>query len=306
MHTALVSEWGQAPKYVEADTPSIPPVESGDVQIKVLAAGLHRLVRARATGQHYSSKNLPHIPGVDGTGTTSEGNTVYFITIGTGVGSFSEVVNVPKRAVIPLPDGVDPYKAAGFVNPALSSWMALKKRTENLPPNFSVLIMGVTSASGVIAVSVAKALGASRIIGCARNPETLSTLGLDSTIVLQPKVDETDFSEAASVDVILDYMYGPPTEHLLRSVSFPKPVQYVHIGSVAGLDLTLPGSVLRSQNLTIRGSGHGSWSFGDMAAELPALLDAFRRMELSEPNRVPLSKVEETWSSETERMVFVP
>ena len=217
------------------------------------------------------------------------------------------MVHVPKEAVTPLPEGIDPYKAAGFINPAFSSWMALKKRTAGAPASFSVLIMGATSASGEIAISVARALGATKVTGCARDPQTLSKLGLDEIIVLQADVQETDFGAAAAdVDVILDYMYGPPTEHLLRCTGFTKAVQYVHIGSVTGLDITLPGSVLRSKNLTIRGSGPGSFSHADMDEELPLLLEALKGMQLKEVKKVPLSRVEEAWGWGGERIVFVP
>ena len=272
-------------------------------QITVIAAGLHGLVRSRAAGKHYSSKTLPHTPGTDGVGRTPEGQTVYFSTFATG-GSFSEIINVPKAAVTPLPEGIDPYQAAGLVNPALSSWMSLKTRVDHLPKGFTVLIMGATSASGEIAISVARSLGARKVIGCARNAQTLSSLCLDETIVLRPIVEETDLSNAADVDVILDYMYGPPTEHLLRSVSFTRPVQYVHIGSVAGLDITLPGSVLRSKNLTLRGAGPGSWSFADMRVELPKLLEAFRTMDLRAVKKVPLRDIEEAWGWTGQRLVF--
>lgn len=305
MHTASVSEWGQAPKYIEADTPAEPTPESNMVRIKVMAAGLHRLVRSRAAGKHYSNPALPHIPGTDGVGTTSDGKTVYFSTLTTG-GSFSDVVTVPQKAVTPLPDNVDPYQAAVFVNPALSSWMALKHRTQNLPPNFTALIMGVTSASGEIAVSVARALGAGTVIGCARDADKLAQLGLDGTIVLQSETQETDFSAAGNADVILDYIYGAPAEHLLRSVRFAKPVQYVHIGSLAGLEISLHGSILRSKNLTIRGSGKGSWSVAEAEAEVPLLLEAFRTIEPRELKRVPLSRIEEAWNGETGRVAFVP
>lgn len=184
MFTASVLEWGHAPEHIQTETPRVPRADSGNVQLKVLAAGLHRLVQSRAAGTHYSSGNLPHIPGTDGVGTTQDGPVVYFSMFKTG-GSFSAVVNVPKQAVTPLPEGVDPYQVAAFVNPALSSWMAWSKRTNTLPPGFSVLIMGARSASGAIAISIARALGASKVIGSARDVTSLSTLALDETITLQ-------------------------------------------------------------------------------------------------------------------------
>ncbi|KAF2436711.1 hypothetical protein EJ08DRAFT_654898 [Tothia fuscella] len=234
MYGVLVTNWSKAPIYVELDNPSIP--DPGTVQIKVTATGLHSVVRSRASGKHFSSGDLPHVPGVDGVGKTSDGQSVYFSTFNTG-GSYCDVVNVPRQAISPLPAGVDEIQVAAYTNPGLSSWMALKTRTNNLPPNFTVLIMGTTSASGTFAVSVARALGAGRVIGCARNTKKMSSLGLDEMIELREPVADTDFSMARDVDVVLDYLYGAPTEQLFKSpLASSRRVQYVHIGGLAGLE----------------------------------------------------------------------
>jgi len=185
MHAAQVQQWGQAPKYTELPSPSLPPAGSGLIQIKVEAAGLHRLVRSRASGSHYSVKNLPHTPGTDGVGRTPDGELVYFSCFPEAIsGSFRELVNVPLKNVKPLPKSTDPIQAAGLMNPGLSSWMALRSRCQDLPANFSVLIMRATSASGKLAFSLARILGAKRVIGCARNEAALKTLGLDESLSL--------------------------------------------------------------------------------------------------------------------------
>ena len=303
MHAAQIAQWGQSPKYVQVDTPPSTPTDSTNVQIKVSAAGLYSLVRSRAAGTHYSANTMPHIPGTDGVGTTADGQDVYFSSFATG-GSFCDLVNVPKQAVTPLPSGVDRLQAAAFVNPGLSSWMALQARS-NAPPNFSVLIMGATSASGSMAISIARALGAGKVVGCARNVDKLKTLGLDDTIPLLDPVTDTDFSKM-NVDVVLDYMYGPPAEHLLKTLPAPSRVQYLQIGCLAGLDITLPGPVLRSKNIIMKGSGPGSFSMEKMGEELPKLLEAFKQIKPHKLRVVPFSQIESAWDESGERTVFVP
>ncbi|KAL8947560.1 MAG: hypothetical protein Q9222_006174, partial [Ikaeria aurantiellina] len=206
------------PRFASTSKPPEPEASSGLVQLKVLATGLHRLVRSRATGQHYSSTGVPNIPGIDGVGETPDGQRVFFLCFKDG-GSFAEYINVPRKMTWPLPSGLDPVHAAGLVNPALSSWMAMTARCDNLPPDFSVLIMGATSASGRLAIPLARALGAKRIIGCARNEEKLKTLeGLDDCIILQDPAGSSEFSQLGHVDVILDYVYGPAAVQLLKSL----------------------------------------------------------------------------------------
>lgn len=304
MHSAQVTDWGQPPKYVEIKTPKIPDRKCGLVQIRVVAVGCHKLVRARAAGTHYAIDTLPHTPGVDGVGTTEDGRLVYFTTFATG-GSFSEVVIVPEEDVVLLPPGVDVAQAAAFVNPGLSSWMAIRTRTTNLPPNFSILIMGATSASGMIAIPLARAMGAGKVMGCARNSAALSVLDLDEAIPLVDPLEETDFSSVGNVDCILDYIYGPPALQLLLSLKSASPVQYVQMGCLESLSMHVPGSLLRLKNLTIRGSGPGSFSVEELRNEIPRLLSAIRSIKRS-VKVVPFSNVEEAWnsSSASESIVF--
>ncbi len=158
MHQAQITEWGQKPKYVEV--PDLQAPAADEIRIKVSAAGVHNVVHSRASGNHYTSGSLPHVPGIDGTGTTEDGKLVYFSSF--DVGSLSGYVNMEKRRAMPLPEGLDPVQVAGITNPAMSSWMALKTRTTDLPKDFSVLIVGATSASGHVAIHLARTLGAKR------------------------------------------------------------------------------------------------------------------------------------------------
>ena len=190
--------------------------------------------------------------------------------------------------------------------------MALTARCENVPNDSTVLIMGATSASGRLAVPLARAFGARRVIGCARNEETLKTLGLDEYIVLQDSAESTDFSKLGHVDVVLDYVYGPAAVHLLKSLKCEGKVQYVHIGSLAAhsdrsaLEISLPGSVLRSNDLSIRGSGLGAWDLQKVGKEIPALLEALSAVDHENMNVKKLADVETAWNKTENRMVFVP
>lgn len=236
---------------------------------------------------------------------TNEGRLVYFLTFTTG-GSYSGIINVPKSAVWPLPDGVDALQVAAMVNPVLSSWMALRARAAGLKVGFTVVIVGVTSASGSVAVDVARAVGAGRVIGVARNEEKMVALELDQRIILRSPATDTDFSLLGDVDVVLDYVYGPPAVHLLQSLKSSRPVQYVHIGSLDSPDISLPGSVLRGKDVTIRGSGIGSWGLAQVGAEIPEILEALRLVRYHQVRAVPLSDVDSVWNEGGDRVVFVP
>lgn len=304
MHQAQVTAWGQPPQYAEVPEP--PPPSADELRIKVAAAGLHRVVRSRAEGQHYSSGALPHVPGIDGVGATEDGKSVYFSSM--SLDTMTEQLNVPKRAVVPIPDGLDPLRAAGMINPAMSSWMAFKARTSRLETGFSVLILGATSASRRIAIPIARSLGAGRVIGAARSRDAMDSLGLDGQVIVADEVEKTDFSAIGDIDIIIDYISGPLTLHLFNTIKTPKPVDYVHVGGLSGVfDVTVPGAVLRSKDITIRGSGPGSWSMPAVLKELPGMLEALKSAPEQPVKIAKLADVESEWNKESkERVVFAP
>ena len=220
----------------------------------------------------------------------------------------AEVINLPKTNVKPLPEGADPTQVAASVNPGMSSWLALKTRTDGLKSGFTALIMGVASASGRLAVSFAKTLGAGKIIGVARNEAQMKEMSLDGFIVLKEKPEESDWAKVGEVDVILDYLYGAPTEALLKSLKPGKKIQYVQIGSLAGEVMSFPSGPLRSADITMRGSGPGAWSLKDLNEQLPSIIEAIVKCPDQKVKVAKLADIDKVWAdtSTRERVVLVP
>jgi len=99
---------------------------------------------------------------------------------------------------------VDKIQAAALMKPAISRWKALRYCVQGLKPGFTVLIVGATSASGCLAIDLARALGASRVIGAGRSVARMKDLGLDGVVVLENDVKATDWSSLGDVIVVLD------------------------------------------------------------------------------------------------------
>ncbi|KAJ4416757.1 hypothetical protein N0V82_006568 [Gnomoniopsis sp. IMI 355080] len=307
MKQAQVTSWADPPKYIQVADPGAPP--SGHVQLQVLAAGVHQLVKSRAAGMHYSASILPHIPGVDGVGRDSDGKLYYFNAMTEQGGSMTEIINVPNQRLVPVPDGADPLQIAGMVNPVMASWMALAKRTTGLQPGFTALVLGATGLSGIAAVDVARAFGAGTVIGVARNAPKMAGLNLDATIELGSDPVNTDWSPAVDIDVVLDFLYGPVTLSFLKSFKPTKPVQYVQIGTVVERTIELPGDVLRSKDITIRGSGPGSWRLKDFAEQVPGIVKAIAsgKVRPGKFREVKMADIESVWTQKGgDRMVITP
>jgi len=76
MKAAIVLEAGKAPVYGDFEEPVASSAES---RIAVAAAALSPVVKARASGTHYSSSDeFPRGVGIDGVGRLHDGRRIYF------------------------------------------------------------------------------------------------------------------------------------------------------------------------------------------------------------------------------------
>jgi NADPH:quinone reductase-like Zn-dependent oxidoreductase len=282
---------------------------------------LHPRVRTGASGRHYTSTGtLPMIPGIDGVGRLADGRRVYFVAPDDTWGSMAERAVVDLRRILPLPEEVDSVKVAAAMNPAMSSWVALRRRVP-LRPGQSVLVLGATGNAGGMAVQVAKCLGAGRVVGAGRNPVRLGLLpGLGADAVVPLADDEAVTARrladaAADVDVVIDYLWGNPASIAMMGLlgaraDRSRALDWVQIGAMAGAGIELPSVALRSANLRIQGSGQGSVSTEAYLAELPSLVEAIGDGTITvDAVSVPLAEVEAVWSAPEPpgvRTVFVP
>jgi len=277
--------------------------------VDVLAAAVHPLVRSRANGSHYSSAGrLPLVPGIDAVVRDASGTLRYALVDDTTLGTMAERTVVEEQRTVPLPDDVDPVAVAAAMNPAMSSWVALRRRID-VAPGSRVLVVGATGNAGRVAVQVARRFGAAEVIGAGRNTAALAALGevgADRALTLDR------LAEAADVDVVLDYVWGEATsagmvDMLTHRADRARPLTWVQIGSVGGATSPIPSAALRSARLQIVGSGIGSVSAREFAAELPEIARAASRGEFAvTPRAVPLADVEQAWAqpSAGERVVL--
>jgi NADPH:quinone reductase-like Zn-dependent oxidoreductase len=310
MHAAVVTDYAKPPVFAEFRDPD---VGEGQIEVEVLASGVHQLVRSIAAGRHYSSDgSLPFIPGVDGVARRADGSRIYTGATHSPFGMLAERAAVPAGWAIPIPDALESTVAAAIVNPALSSLLPLDER---LNPGATVLILGATGASGTLAVQLAKRLGAGRVIAAGRNPDALRRtreLGADATISVGGELSGA-LRDAApdGVDLVLDYVWGPVAEATLSALAAngvdpQRPVQYVEIGALAGDRISLDAAVLRSASIEIAGSGIGSIRPARVVQLVSTALALAAADDITiEVDTHPLSDVAAVWDRPT-RLVFEP
>jgi NADPH:quinone reductase-like Zn-dependent oxidoreductase len=317
MNAAVVTSFQEPPHYQPFEAPVPSP---GEVLADVLAAGLHPRVRTGAAGRHYtSSGTLPMIPGIDGVGRLPDGRLVYFASDDV-MGTMADKALVDPRRSVELPEGVDVAKVAAAMNPAMSSWVALRRRVP-LKPGQGVLVLGATGNAGAMAVRVARRLGAGRVVGAGRDPGRLSALvpaGADEVVRLTGDEDATAgalAAAAADADIVIDYLWGKPAQQAIMALltardDRSRPLDWIQVGAVAGPTIELPSVALRSANFRLQGTGQGSVSPRTYLAELPSLVEEITTGTIAvRANAVPLADVEDAWQrseSPGERTVLVP
>jgi NADPH2:quinone reductase len=302
-----------------------PQANEGEVIVRVQAAALKPIDRQLASGGHYASqRNFPLVCGTDGVGRLADGTRVFVAGSRSPYGTMAEFTVVARARCIPLPDDIDDITAAAVFNPGLSALGALKWRAQ-ISQGESVLILGATGVTGKLAIQTAKLLGAGRVIAAGRNEQVLNTLGelgADDTIRLDKAAGELSevFARKAGsegFDVVIDYLWGAPTEALLGALSrkgfgvASHRVRLVQVGESAGPAISLPAAVLRSSRLEILGAGSGSaptsrevWS-----EAIQWLLENVVRGALKiDTEQVPLENIESAWEREWHgrRPVIIP
>jgi NADPH:quinone reductase-like Zn-dependent oxidoreductase len=329
MHAAVVTTFGAAPRYQEFP---VPVPADGEMLVGVLASGLHPRVRSQADGSHYTSTDeLPLVPGIDGVGRGPDGLLRYFVLPDTTMGAMAEQTVIDIRRSLVLPGTIDPVAVAAAMNPAMSSWVALRQRVP-FQPGQDVLVLGATGNAGQMAVQIAKLAGADNVIAAGRHADRLAALpalGATATVLLDGHAgtrhnggtDDTDDTAgrlgqaAADVDVVLDYLWGEPAAAamiavLTKRADRSKPLTWIQIGSVAGRTAPVPSAALRAARFQIVGSGQGSVSAREYLAELPALAEEIAAGTLNVDARaMPLADVEQAWAAAADtrqRIVLTP
>lgn len=312
MYAAVVHDTSQPPRYTEFADPVPSP---GRVEVEVLASAVHVIVRVIAGGRHYSTAvQPPFVPGLDGVVRLPDGRRAYVAGVRAPYGMLADRAVVPEAAAVEVPEGLSSGTAAALVNPAASSWIPLTRLGAE---GATVLVLGATGTSGLLAVQAAKALGAARVVAVGRNAEGLARaarLGADATVPLADDL-AAPLADAAgpggAYDIVLDYLWGPPAKAVLDALVVNKtdphrPVRFVNIGNLAGADLPLSAATIRSSAIQVSGHGIGNFPIELMAPAVRALFAAAVEGQLSvDFVERPLREVESAWDL-PERLVLVP
>ncbi|MEH6791982.1 NADPH:quinone oxidoreductase family protein [Parasphingorhabdus sp.] len=227
------------------------PLQSGEVRVRVRAAGLNFPDLLMTQGKYQFRPDPPFVPGLEAAGEVLEvahdvasaapGDRVM---VGGKGGALAEQWIVPESAVSPLPPALSFVEGACWQTAASTAWHALVERA-HLQPGEAVLVLGASGGVGMAAVQMAKHLGA-KVIGTGSSGQKRQAIvdaGADH--VLDPADPELAakvkaLTDGAGADVIFDPVGGELALTATRAIAWSG--RYLIVGFASGVIPSFPAN----------------------------------------------------------------
>ncbi len=218
MRAIQISTFG-GPEVLEVVDLPDPEAGPGEVVVEVTGCGVNYADTHQVENSYLSRQALPMVPGSEVVGLTPDGRRVCgFVARGGGYASRAVVA---ENAVFRVPDGVSDTAALSLLVQGLTAWH-LVHTSARLAEGESVVVHAAAGGVGSLAVQLARAAGAGRIIAVASTAEKQAlALSLGADVAVDAGAD--DLASAlraanggAKVDVVLEMVGGPTFDASLR------------------------------------------------------------------------------------------
>lgn len=262
------------PEVLQAVDRPRPPLQPGEVLIRVEAAGVNRPDIMQRQGKYPPPPGASDLPGLEVAGEIVEvqgesgwrvGDRVCALVAG---GGYAEYCAAPAPQCLPIPAGMDAMTAAAIPETYFTVWTNLFQRG-GLLAGERVLVHGGTSGIGSTAIQLARAFGATAFAtaGTDEKCDACRRLGAAEAINYRTR----DFVEAIreltngeGVDVVLDIIGGDYLPRNIECLRLHGRVLQVGLigGSRSSINLrsilqnrlTLTGSTLRPRTVEEKGA----------------------------------------------------
>lgn len=300
MQCVEISEAGGPEVLKQASRPR-PQLASGEVMIKVHAAGVNRPDVIQRKGLYPPPPGASDLPGLEVSGeivALSEGVTGFAlgdrVCALTNGGGYAQYCNVPAQQCLSIPASLSMQEAACVPETFFTVWFNLFLQGV-LKAGQTLLVHGGSSGIGTTAIQLASQLGATvyTTAGSAEKCQACIELGAKEAF----NYKDTDFvtavkevTQGKGVDMILDMVGG---EYIARNIKcLARKGRLINIaylqGSTAEVNfmsvmmkqLTITGSTLRQQPLAIKAEiarqlEETVWPLLESGAVKPVLFKAF-------------------------------
>lgn len=196
MRAIQITEFGGPEVLTLADLPD-PVASDGLTLIDVDTAGINYADTHQAEDSYLAPQQLPLVPGAEVVGRDPDGRRVVALLSG---GGYAERALAHPSVTFPLPDAVDDLTALALVLQGTTAWHLLRT-SAHLRPGESVVVHSGAGGVGSLAIQLARAWGAGRIIATASSPDKHDlTLSLGAHAAIDVSGLEADAVRAAIVE----------------------------------------------------------------------------------------------------------
>lgn len=261
MKAVVCRQYGGPEVAAYEDVPS-PDIRAGALRIRVEACSASFASLLVMEGKHQNKAPLPLIPGTEVAGIVSElGEGVTKFALGDRViagvksGGYAQEVVAPEETVFHLPNDISFEVGAHFPTIYGTAYGALRWRA-NISADEVVLVHGGAGGSGLAAVEVAKALGATVIatVGSEAKKEIVSKHGADYAInyrISNWREEVLRLTDGRGADVIFDPVGGETFDTSLRCIA-PEG-RIIPMGFASGKIPLVPANILLVKNVSVLG-----------------------------------------------------
>jgi NADPH:quinone reductase len=290
----------------------LPSVGDRDVLIAVAYAGVNRPDVSQRMGRYNPPPGASPVMGLEVAGTIvragkdvgrwKAGDRVCALTPG---GGYAEYVSAPAAHCLPIPRGLSLLEAAALPENFFTVWVNVFD-TLKLVPGETFLVHGGSSGTGLTAIQLAKAFGATvfTTAGSDEKAAFCKAIGADHAINYRTHDFEREIAAIVAkkgVDVILDMVGGDYIDRNLRLLATEGRLGFIAFlqGSKAEVDFarvmmkrqTISGSTLRarpdSQKARIAASLEEKvWPLLEGRAVKPVIHQVFALAEAADAHRL--------------------
>lgn len=255
---------------IYSDVP-FPTMRTGEVIIKIHAAGVNRADIMQRHGTYPPPPGWPEWPGLEVAGEiyamSDEAKKESGLSVGdrvmalVGGGGYAEYIAAHYSTVVKLPDAVSYITGACLPEVYATAYLNLVKEG-HLQKGETVCVFAGASGIGIAVTQLAKCLGA-RVIATVRSDEkaeAIRSVGAD-LIVNTRRTDVVSVFEENGVDLVIDCVGGAPMGACLARMN--RFGRWIVIAALAGKESTVDLETMYKKRLRVIGSTLRSRSDGE-------------------------------------------
>jgi NADPH2:quinone reductase len=262
MRAIEITEFG-GPDVLQLCERPLPQLKSGEVLIKVHAAGVNRPDVFQRQGNYPVPPGASDLPGLEVAGEIVDGDlsgSVFkkgdLVCALVQGGGYAEYCAAPLAQCLPVPQGLSALQAAALPENFFTVWSNVFERAR-LAPGETLLVQGGSSGIGVTAIQIAAALGHRVFATAGSDDKCRACEELGAELAINYRTEDFEevvkaATEGRGVDVILDMVGG---DYLPREIkTLADDGRLVIIALLGGAKGQLDMSQILRRRLVVTGS----------------------------------------------------